>query len=107
MEESLEYALGEQQHLAGCTTGRQCPMRFCRVGQREAPVNPHFERAGGRPAEHIIGAVDQFGPVEQVVTQRRARQEDRPFGIQHLRMAFSTCGSSGPTAPLACPNSTI
>src|SRR3989440_12404080 len=78
-----------QQHFPRRLPSLEQPVRLRRLRERHFPVDAQLQLAVLDPAEHFSRPRDELGPGEDVVRQRGAREEKRPFLAQHLRVERS------------------
>src|SRR5213592_4540973 len=75
-----------QQHFPRGLPSLEQPVRLRRLREWELAVDAQLQLAALDPAEHFSRPRDELGPGEDVVRQRGAREEERPFLAQHLRV---------------------
>src|SRR6185437_5829512 len=80
----LVRTLRDQQHLSGRLPPRQRLVRLGRILQRELGADAHRQFATTDPIEQVCRPRFQFGAGEQIVVERRPREEERAFAIQDL-----------------------
>src|SRR5258708_21135434 len=81
---------GNQQHLALGLALFEVAMPRGGLRQRELAVDAHLELILGDPGEDVGGTPEQLVARGDVMGDGRPREEERAFGVQHLRIHRST-----------------